>query len=145
MTPPKRRRRSPRQEPPPPRPSLQEGGADHEGTGGKDGKPANPERLFVIGEVDGDRAELDLVTLIVARSEPKPSTSPEQAAVLRLCAAPLSVAELSAYLSLPFSVITVLLTQMLAAELVQARAPVVRQALPDRSILEAVMHGLQRL
>ncbi|GAA3307700.1 hypothetical protein GCM10020295_67350 [Streptomyces cinereospinus] len=99
----------------------------------------------MIGEVDGDRAELDLVTLIVARSEPKPSTSPEQAAVLRLCAAPLSVAELSAYLSLPFSVITVLLTQMLAAELVQARAPVVRQALPDRSILEAVMHGLQRL
>ena len=42
-------------------------------------------------------------------------------------------------------VVTVLLTEMLTAELVQARAPIVRQALPDRSLLEAVMHGLQRL
>ncbi|MBG0856602.1 DUF742 domain-containing protein [Streptomyces spinoverrucosus] len=149
MTPPQRKRRSARPEPPPqPQPAPQEGGAGNDstdGTQGKDGKPSNPERLFVIGEADGDRAELDLVTLVVARAEPKPSTSPEQAAVLRLCAAPLSVAELSAYLSLPFSVITVLLTEMLTAELVQARAPVVRQALPDRSILEAVMHGLQKL
>lgn len=55
------------------------------------------------------------------------------------------MAELSAYLSLPFGVVTVLLTDMLAAELVQARAPIVRKALPDRSLLEAVMHGLQRL
>ncbi|GGT17254.1 DUF742 domain-containing protein [Streptomyces chromofuscus] len=148
MTPPQRKRRSARPEPPPqpqPQPVPREAGAGHESTDGKDGKPSNPERLFVIGEADGDRADLDLVTLIVARAEPKPSTSPEQAAVLRLCAAPLSVAELSAYLSLPFSVITVLLTEMLTAELVQARAPVVRQALPDRSILEAVMHGLQKL
>ncbi|MFD7437040.1 DUF742 domain-containing protein [Streptomyces sp. NPDC059861] len=149
MTPPKRKRRSPRQGPPPQsQPFSPEGGEGDDGTDGpegKDGKPSNPERLFVIGEADGDRAELDLVTLVVARAEPKPSTSPEQAAVLRLCSAPLSVAELSAYLSLPFSVITVLLTQMLTAELVQARAPVVRQALPDRSILEAVMHGLQKL
>ena len=55
------------------------------------------------------------------------------------------MAELSAYLSLPFSSVTVLLTELLTAELVQARAPIVRQALPDRSLLEAVMHGLQRL
>ena len=59
--------------------------------------------------------------------------------------APLSVAELSAYLSLPFSVVTVLLTEMLATGLVNARAPIVRQRIPDRSLLEAVMHGLQRL
>lgn len=55
------------------------------------------------------------------------------------------MAELSAYLNLPFSVITVLLTDMLAAGLVTARAPIVRQTVADRSILEAVMHGLQRL
>ncbi|MBM7089999.1 DUF742 domain-containing protein [Streptomyces sp. NPDC012461] len=135
MTPPQRQRRSP-QEDPPPRPPSQ----------GKDGEGGNPERLYVVAGADGGRAELDLVTLIVARAEdPPPSATPEQAALLRLCAAPLSVAELSAYLSLPFSVVTVLLTEMLTAELVQARAPIVRQALPDRSLLEAVMHGLQRL
>ncbi|MFI8086868.1 DUF742 domain-containing protein [Streptomyces sp. NPDC086080] len=136
MTPPKRRRRSP-QDGPTPQPAAP---ARKQGTGG------NPERLYVVAGPDGERADIDLVTLIVARSpDPPPSATPEQAALLRLCAAPLSVAELSAYLSLPFSVVTVLLTEMLAAELVQARSSIVRKALPDRSLLEAVMHGLQRL
>ena len=93
----------------------------------------------------GERAPIDLVTLIVASAELPPSATPEQSALLRICQAPLSVAEISAYLNLPFSVVTVLLTELLAAELVQARAPVVRQARADRSLLEAVMHGLQRL
>ncbi|GAB2855451.1 DUF742 domain-containing protein [Streptomyces deserti] len=133
MTPPQRQRRYPTQEPDP-QPPLQEG------------ERKNPERLYVVAGPDGERAALDLVTLIVARvDDPPPSATPEQAALLRLCSAPLSVAELSAYLGLPCSVVTVLLTEMLTAELVQARAPIVRQALPDRSLLEAVMHGLQRL
>ncbi|MEV5431288.1 DUF742 domain-containing protein [Streptomyces sp. NPDC052701] len=132
MTPPQRQRRQPRQDPPPQPPP--------------EGERKNPERLYVVAGPDGERAALDLVTLIVARvDDPPPSATPEQAALLRLCSAPLSVAELSAYLNLPCSVVTVLLTEMLTAELVQARAPIVRQALPDRSLLEAVMHGLQRL
>ncbi|MFD0313864.1 DUF742 domain-containing protein [Streptomyces flavalbus] len=148
MTPPKRQRRHPRkQEPPPQRPPE-----PAEGEGDDDDRP-EPERLFVIGGgdgtedggADGARGDLDLVTLVVAHAEPESSAPPEQAAVLRLCVAPLSVAEISAYLALPFSVVSVLLTDMLTAGLVQARAPIVRQALPDRSILEAVMHGLQKL
>ncbi|MFJ8595913.1 DUF742 domain-containing protein [Streptomyces sp. NPDC093598] len=132
MTPPQRQRRDLAPEPPKP----------HEG----DGKPGNPERMYVVAGPDGERAELDLVTLIVARAtDPPPSASPEQAALLRLCAAPLSVAELSAYLHLPFSAMGVLLTELLTAELVQARAPIVRKARTDRSLLEAVMNGLQRL
>ncbi|MEU1696511.1 DUF742 domain-containing protein [Streptomyces hirsutus] len=135
MTPPQRQRRSP-QEDPPPQPAQDK----------KEDERPNPERLYVVAGADGNRADLDLVTLIVASVEDPPhSATPEQAALLRLCAAPLSVAELSAYLSLPFGVVTMLLTEMLAAELVQARAPIVRKALPDRSLLEAVMHGLQRL
>ncbi|MET7570554.1 DUF742 domain-containing protein [Streptomyces sp. NPDC005492] len=138
MTPPKRQRRHPK-EAPPPSPAGQQGG--------KQGEGKIPERLYVLtgAAEDGDRAELDLVTLIVARADVPQSATPEQAALLRLCIAPLSVAELSAYLNLPYSVVTVLLTGLLAAELVQARAPIVRQALPDRSLLEAVMHGLQKL
>ncbi|MFD6325527.1 DUF742 domain-containing protein [Streptomyces sp. NPDC058442] len=134
MTPPQRQRHTPGESPPP------------EPAQAEEGELPNPERLYVVAGADGNRANLDLVTLIVARAEdPPPSATPEQAALLRLCAAPLSVAELSAYLSLPFSVVTVLLTEMLTAELVQERAPIARQALPDRSLLEAVMHGLQRL
>ncbi|MEW2049591.1 DUF742 domain-containing protein [Streptomyces sp. NBC_00377] len=144
MTPPQRRRRQPLPQPPPPPPppSAKKGQEGHEG---QEGEGKNPERLYIITGADGERAPVDLVTLIVARAEPPSSATPEQTAVLRMCAAPLSVAEISAYLRLPFSVVTVLLTEMLAAELVQARAPIVRQQLPDRSLLEAVMHGLQRL
>ncbi|MGW5458067.1 DUF742 domain-containing protein [Streptomyces sp. NPDC003996] len=140
MTPPRRKRREPKPPPPPqpqpPAPKPADGEAE----------PKNPERLYTVaGSEDGARADLDLVTLIVARDAPQMAASPEQAAVLRLCAYPLSVAELSAYLNLPFSAMTVLLTELITAELVQVRAPVVRRALPDRSLLEAVMHGLQRL
>uniref|UniRef100_A0AAU3HW17 DUF742 domain-containing protein n=1 Tax=Streptomyces sp. NBC_01393 TaxID=2903851 RepID=A0AAU3HW17_9ACTN len=149
MTPPQRRRRQPRERPPEPPapPTPLPGPRGPEGEEGQ-GKPKNPERLYVLtgGGEGGDRAEVDLVTLVVARAvTPPPATQPEQSALLRLCRTPLSVAEISAYLNLPFSVVTVLLTELLAAELVQARAPIVRQALPDRSLLEAVMHGLQKL
>ncbi|MGV4987208.1 DUF742 domain-containing protein [Streptomyces sp. NPDC001709] len=140
MTPPRRKRREPKPLPPPP-PSPPQ-------TEAADGEPErkNPERLYTVaGSEDGARAELDLVTLIVARDAPHMAASPEQASVLRLCTNPLSVAELSAYLNLPFSAMTVLITELITAELVQVRTPVVRRELPDRSILEAVMHGLQRL
>ncbi|MFE0257324.1 DUF742 domain-containing protein [Streptomyces sp. NPDC059010] len=135
MTPPQRQRRFLSKQLPPPPPAAKPGDQKH------------PERLFVVagpdgGERDGD---LDLVTLIVARADPPPASSPEQSALLRLCTTPLSVVELSAYLNLPFSMMTVLLTDMLTAGLVTARAPIVRQAVADRSLLEAVMHGLQRL
>ncbi|MDH6216965.1 DUF742 domain-containing protein [Streptomyces pseudovenezuelae] len=142
MTPPKRQRRYPKEEPPL---KPKEGNEGNERKEGKQGDEKAPERLYVVAGRDGERADLDLVTLIVAHSDPSPSSTPEQTTMLRLCSAPLSVAELSAYLSLPFSVVTVLLTEMLTAELVVARASIVRQALPDRSLLEAVMHGLQRL
>ena len=107
----------------------------------------DPERLYVItGGPDGsERAALDLVTIVVALADPTPTVQPEQAAIVKLCKSPLSVAEVSAYLSLPFSVVTALLTELLGTELVESRAPVVRAALPDRSLLEAVMHGLQKL
>lgn len=154
MTPPQRRRRYPKEEftePPKERPPQdREGQQGQDGQDGQDGQeedPKAPGRLYVLtGGEGGERAELDLVTLIVARADaPSPTTQPEQSVLLRLCKAPLSVAEISAYLNLPFSVVTVLLTELLAAELVQARAPIVRSALPDRSLLEAVMHGLQKL
>ncbi|MFI9806967.1 DUF742 domain-containing protein [Streptomyces sp. NPDC052301] len=140
MTPPRRKRRLPKPPRPPQPPAPPTPSADGQAP------PRNPERLYTIaGSADGKRAELDLVTLIVSRAAPARHAPPEHAAVLRLCDAPLSVAELSAYLNLPFSAVTVLITELITAELVQARAPIVRQALPDRSLLEAVMHGLQRL
>lgn len=144
MTPPQRRRRTPLEPPPEPVPAAPP--AEAEETEGEPEAP-NPERLYSLtgAAAGGERASIDLVTLIVAAEDPPPTLTPEQSSLLRLCTAPLSVAEISAYLSLPFSVVTVLLTELMTADLVQARAPIVRQIVPDRSLLEAVMHGLQKL
>jgi hypothetical protein len=117
--------------------------------GGEDWDAANPERLYVItGGRSGlteRAAALDLVTLIVARAQAQPSMQPELAAILRMCHSPLSVAEISAYLGLPMSATTVLLADLLADKRVEARAPVPKAELPDRALIEAVMHGLQKL
>ncbi|MFD9126545.1 DUF742 domain-containing protein [Kitasatospora sp. NPDC059571] len=107
-----------------------------------------PERLYVItaGRSRPEaEAEVDLVTLIVASAAPGPGMPPEHAAILRMCEAPLSVAEISAHLGLPMSVVTVLLADLLASDSVEARAPVQAARLPDLELLEAVMHGLQKL
>jgi hypothetical protein len=117
-------------------------------TGGRDWDEGNPERLYVISRgrspLAGDTA-FDLVTLIISRSRPTPTMQPEHAAILRICGSPLSVAEISAYLRLPASLVTVLLADLRAERRIEARAPIPKAALPARSLLEAVIHGLQRL
>jgi Protein of unknown function (DUF742) len=107
---------------------------------------ADPERLYVItrGRSASDTS-IDLVTLIVAQATPTPSMQPEHAAILRMCQSPLSIAEISAYLHLPVSVVSVLVTDLLMDSRVEARALVPRAQLPEPSLIEAVMHGLQKL
>lgn len=107
-----------------------------------------PERLYVITggrSSAGRRADLDLVTLVVARAAARPEMQPEHAAILRMCHYPLSMAEISAYLKLPFSVVVVLVSDLLTDSLVEVRAAVRTATIPDPELLEAVMYGLQRL
>ncbi|MGW7434452.1 DUF742 domain-containing protein [Streptomyces sp. NPDC054849] len=106
----------------------------------------SPVPLYVISGGPGSSAKaFNLVTLIASRSTPEPGMQPEQAAILAMCQYPLSVAEISAYLSLPFSVITVLLSKLVDHERVEAIAPVPVAAVPELGLLEAVIHGLRRL
>ncbi|MGW7005821.1 DUF742 domain-containing protein [Streptomyces sp. NPDC054933] len=108
----------------------------------------DPERLYVITRGRSgstEKAAIDLVTLIVSRAGTTPGMQPEHAAIVRLCQSPLSVAEISAYLHLPVSVVTVLVADLLADERVEARALVPPAQLPDAALIEAVMHGLQKL
>ncbi|PJE94549.1 DUF742 domain-containing protein [Streptomyces carminius] len=124
------------------------GGGSREERGWEEG---NPVPLYIVtgGRTEaGDAQVLDLVTLIVARSEPRPGMRPEHASILRMCANPLSVAELSAYLDLPFSAVHVLLADLLAdslAEARQTRAADTTAVKPDAEILKALIDGLQRL
>ncbi len=116
-------------------------------TGPRDWDEGSPERLYVItgGRSGGAAAALDLVTLIVSRTSPRPGMQPEQAAILRMCHYPLSVAEISAYLRLPFSATAVLVADLVADRSVEARAPVMASSLPDPELLKAVMYGLSKL
>ncbi|AOP48573.1 DUF742 domain-containing protein [Streptomyces lydicus] len=112
----------------------------------QDWDKGGPERLYVItgGRAGAEeQAELDLVTLIVSLEDSQPGMQPEHAAILRVCRSPLSVAEVSAHLALPASVIGVLLTDLLADGRVEARAPA--SNLPDIALIEAVIDGLQKL
>lgn len=111
--------------------------------------PGNPDRLYIVAK-GGEETEksvigLDLVTLIVSRTETDPGLQPEHETIVRMCDYPLSVAEISAYLTLPVSTVTVLLNDLLSRGHVEARPPVPVAALPDVGLLEAVMHGLQNL
>src|SRR5437899_4395924 len=85
-----------------------------------------PERLYVVtGGRDRPREPIyfDLVTLIVSRHDPKPGTQPEQAAILRMCGRPLSIAEISAYLALPTSTISVLVADLVEGGQADIRRP----------------------
>ncbi|GAA1512577.1 DUF742 domain-containing protein [Streptomyces synnematoformans] len=105
-----------------------------------------PERLYVItGGRSGTAAPeaLDLVTLVISRAQPAPGMQPERAAIVRLCRAPLSVAELTAYLRLPFSAVAVLVADLMAEGAVETRSSVPPVA--DLRLLEEVMDGLEQL
>ncbi|MEV5776836.1 DUF742 domain-containing protein [Streptomyces antimycoticus] len=107
-----------------------------------------PARLYVITKGRSgppEQAPWDLVTLVVACTAAQPGMPPEHAAILRLCQSPLSVAEVSAYLRLPVSVVTVLLADLVGASRIVTRAPIPRAPSPDVALLEAVLHGLQKL
>ena len=107
-----------------------------------------PERLYVITGGRGStgrRADLDLVTLVVARTAARPELQPEHTAILRMCAYPLSMAEISAYLKLPFSLVAVLVSDLIASRHVEVRTAVRTAGGLDPELLKAVMYGLQRL
>lgn len=118
----------------------------------RDGKPVP---LYVVtggrsqAPEHAERPEFDLVTLVVATAAPQPGMPPEQADLLRSCRRPLSVAELSAHLALPFSAVVVLLTDLYRnarVELRQPRPARTRAAAdPDVETLKALIDGLQRL
>ncbi|WP_052866107.1 DUF742 domain-containing protein [Streptomyces niger] len=107
-----------------------------------------PDRLYLLADDRNPPEEpvsLDVVTLIVSRSEAGSGMEPERASIVGICGYPLSVAEISAYLRLPVSAVIVLLTDLLTSGHVEARASIPARTMPDVELLEAVMHGLQNL
>ncbi|MFB7594706.1 DUF742 domain-containing protein [Streptomyces sp. NPDC056160] len=111
------------------------------------GRDDAPDRLYTItgGRTgSGPDSPFDLVTLVVAESQPAPGMQSEHAAILRLARFPTAVVEIAAELRLPVSITKVLLCDLLAAGRVSARHPR-RAAVYDPDILEQVLVGLRNL
>ncbi|MER6272243.1 DUF742 domain-containing protein [Streptomyces sp. 900105755] len=111
------------------------------------GRDDAPDRLYTITggrSGTGPDSPFDLVTLVVAESEPAPGMQSEHAAILRLAEFPTSVVEIAAELRLPVSITKILLGDLQAAGRVSARHPH-RPAITDPDILEQVLVGLRNL
>lgn len=92
-----------------------------------------------------ETTRFDLVTLVTSRSTPTPGMQPEHTRILLMCDYPLSVAEISHYMKLPFSVVTALLSTLASEGHIETTAPAPVATLPKRRLLEDVIHGLQNL
>ncbi|HEY6795246.1 MAG TPA: DUF742 domain-containing protein [Kineosporiaceae bacterium] len=97
------------------------------------------------GRTRSPQAELQMITLVVALQAPgHPATArldPEHLEILARCQRPTSVAEISAGLRLPLSVVKILISDLIERQLVIFRAA----AIPDLDVLEAVINGIRRL
>ncbi|MFF0384448.1 DUF742 domain-containing protein [Streptomyces sp. NPDC004286] len=88
---------------------------------------------------------LDLISQVMATGvTPLGYLGPEHAQALDLSRAPVSVAEMAAYLRLPAVVTKVLLSDLVDCGALTTRPPAFRHNPTDRSLLEAVLDGLRR-
>lgn len=89
----------------------------------------------------------DLIDLVARTAKPvdTSSFSPERSAILVICRVPLSVAELSAAISLPIGVVRVLLDDLVQENLIEVRSAAPRGPVTDRRLLQKVLDGLHAL
>lgn len=91
------------------------------------------------------RIRMELLSWVVATGQrPRGHLEPEHALALRLCVAPITVAEVAAHLKLPAAITKVVLSDLVDCGAVSTRAPSPIADPTDRSVLEAVLHGLQQ-
>jgi len=97
------------------------------------------------GRTRGPTLSLQLITLVVATGtitrESRALLGPEHLQILSLCHYPTSVAELSAHLGLPLSIVKILIGDLVDMRLVATRSA----AMPDPHVLQAVLNGIRRL
>ncbi|MGA6173999.1 DUF742 domain-containing protein [Streptomyces sp. NPDC012600] len=109
----------------------------------------DPDRLYTVtgGRSRADDS-FDLVTLVVSESRPTPGMQSEHVQILELCRHPTAVVEIAAELSLPVTVVRILLGDLHALGRITARHPRTADsaaALPDSALLMEVLHGLRSL
>jgi Protein of unknown function (DUF742) len=97
---------------------------------------------------DGGAVALELETLISTTPHGEASSATldhEQRAIVRLCRAPTSVAEVAARVDVPLGVARVLLGDLAAAGLVGVHHPAARDDWAELELLERVLAGLRSI
>lgn len=99
------------------------------------------------GRTQSARIDLNLITLVVTAASENASMDPEYADILRLCHYPLSIAEISAKLELPITVIKILVADLIEQGYLNFSSPPspLNTETPDMNILQAVLDGIRRL
>ncbi|SDK81719.1 Protein of unknown function [Lentzea albidocapillata subsp. violacea] len=88
------------------------------------------------------RHDLRLETLLSTDEDRLYLATNDQAAMMRLCLQPRSVAEISALMKIPLGVTRVLLSDLITLNLVAVHEP---SATPNITLLERVLSGLRKL
>ena len=105
-------------------------------------------RLYAMtgGRVHLDDHEFTVSTLVRRTGDPARASalSPEESAILRLCARALSVAEIAAYLTLPLGTVQVLLGDLRGAGLVRTPSQPEQEHL-SLAVMERLHAGLLAL
>lgn len=109
----------------------------------------DPDRLYTVtgGRSRADDT-FDIVTLVVSESEPTPGMQSEHRIILELCRLPTAVVEIAAEISMPITVVRILLSDLLAMGKITLRSPGAGRrtaSLPDTALLKEVLHGLRSL
>jgi hypothetical protein len=86
-----------------------------------------------------------MLSVVIATGDASPEMAPEHVQVLDLCHAPLSVAEVAAYVRLPLAVTKVLIADLVDQKVMVVRASTSMSDATDRILLEKLLDGLQRI
>jgi Protein of unknown function (DUF742) len=98
------------------------------------------------GRTRPTRHDLEMTTLVVVvRTDHHVNVDREYAHILRMCQRPLSVAEVSATLTLPLGVVKVLLSDLIDWGLIIFRSPPRTSDVPPMELLQAVLDGIRKL
>jgi hypothetical protein len=104
--------------------------------------------VMTRGRTQPSRGRIDLITLVVTTNpavSAEPGLGPEHHNIVRLCARPLSVAEIAAHLDLPAGTVRVLLGDLVDRGFVALQEPVRETGVLDLETYKAVLNGLRAL
>ncbi|MEU7000892.1 DUF742 domain-containing protein [Nonomuraea sp. NPDC046570] len=104
--------------------------------------------VMTRGRTEPTRGKFDLISLAVAVGGPPgpdAGLDPEHLSIIRLCRAPLSVAEIAAHLDLPAGTVRVLLGDLFDKGFVTVQEPQPEVDMQDEKMYRAVLDGLRSL